>query len=301
MLQLATVFLNILLPVFALVLVGYVAGPRLKLDTRTLSKFAYYLIMPAFVFNVFRDASIEADVALRMVGFMLSATAGMVAIAWLLARLQRLSPAMTGAYILAAAFGNVGNFGLPVIHFKYGETALVAASVYFLVGSASGFIFGVLAATWRKGGSLRAVSAVLTTPGIAAIAPAFLVNYYDLQTPLFVDRAAELLAAALIPVMLVTLGVQLADVGKLRIDRHTVISGMIRLAPGAALAFALAPLFGLSGVVRGAGILQASMPVAVLAALIALEHDLMPDFVTTSVLFSTIASAVTLTIVLALL
>ena len=301
MLQLATVFLNILLPVFALVLVGYVAGPRLKLDTRTLSKFAYYLIMPAFVFNVFRDASIEADVALRMVGFMLSATAGMVAIAWLLARLQRLSPAMTGAYILAAAFGNVGNFGLPVIHFKYGETALVAASVYFLVGSASGFIFGVLAATWRKGGSLRAVSAVLTTPGIAAIAPAFLVNYYDLQTPIFIDRAAELLAAALIPVMLVTLGVQLADVGKLRIDRHTVISGMIRLAPGAALAFALAPLFGLSGVVRGAGILQASMPVAVLAALIALEHDLMPDFVTTSVLFSTIASALTLTIVLALL
>jgi len=38
----------------------------------------------------------------------------------------------------------------------------------------------------------------------------------------------------------------------------------------------------------------------VLAALIALEHKLVPDFVTTAVLFSTLLSAVTLTIVLAL-
>lgn len=42
------------------------------------------------------------------------------------------------------------------------------------------------------------------------------------------------------------------------------------------------------------------MPTAVLTSLIALEHDLIPDFVTTVVLFSTVASAVTLTIVLAI-
>ena len=76
---------------------------------------------------------------------------------------------------------------------------------------------------------------------------------------------------------------------------------MVRLVPGAILAFGLAPLFGLSGMERGAGILQASMPVAILAALIALEHGLMPEFVTMSVLFSTIASALTLTVVLALI
>jgi predicted permease len=63
----------------------------------------------------------------------------------------------------------------------------------------------------------------------------------------------------------------------------------------------LAPFFGLTGIERGAGILQMSMPVAVLASLIALEHNLMPDFVTRTVLFSTVASSVTLTVVLALI
>ena len=43
------------------------------------------------------------------------------------------------------------------------------------------------------------------------------------------------------------------------------------------------------------------MPSAVFAVLIALEYDLLPDFVTTTVLFSTLASAVTLTVVLTLL
>jgi hypothetical protein len=43
------------------------------------------------------------------------------------------------------------------------------------------------------------------------------------------------------------------------------------------------------------------MPAAVLASIIALENDLLPEFVTTTVLFSTLASIVTLTLVLALI
>ena len=62
---------------------------------------------------------------------------------------------------------------------------------------------------------------------------------------------------------------------------------------------ALAGLFQINGVERGAGIIQTAMPAAVLTSLIALEHRLLPDFVTTVVLFSTLASAVTLTAVLA--
>ncbi|MGM0675299.1 MAG: AEC family transporter, partial [Spirochaetota bacterium] len=49
---------------------------------------------------------------------------------------------------------------------------------------------------------------------------------------------------------------------------------------------------------RGAGILQSSMPTAVLASIIAIEYDLLPEFVTEVVLFSTLASLVTLTLVM---
>ena len=50
----------------------------------------------------------------------------------------------------------------------------------------------------------------------------------------------------------------------------------------------------------GVTIVQSAIPAGVFSALIAIEHDLEPDFVTTMVLTSTVASAVTLVVVLAL-
>jgi hypothetical protein len=54
----------------------------------------------------------------------------------------------------------------------------------------------------------------------------------------------------------------------------------------------------LSGIQIRSGILQAGMPVAVLGSIIAIEYDIIPEFVTTAVLFSTVVSLLTLTILL---
>ncbi|MCB1842050.1 MAG: AEC family transporter, partial [Halioglobus sp.] len=195
---------------------------------------------------------------------------------------------------------NVGNFGIPIIQFRLGEEALVAASFYFLILSVYGFMVGVTAATWHQGAGIRALWMAFKTPAVLAVIPAFLVNWFDWPLPLFVSRAVGLLAGALIPVMLVTLGVQLAGMGMPKVTRDVALSSLVRLLVGPALALLLVAPFALTGIARGAGILQASMPVAVLAALIALEHRLLPDFVTTTALFSTLVSAITLTIVLTL-
>ena len=92
----------------------------------------------------------------------------------------------------------------------------------------------------------------------------------------------------------------MSQVERVEISRDVYIASAIRLIGGPILAFTLVIPFGLEGIERGAGILQASMPTAVLATIIAMEYDLLPDFVTTTVLFSTIVSVVTLTTVLAL-
>ncbi|MEZ4730656.1 MAG: AEC family transporter [Caldilineaceae bacterium] len=188
--QLLSIFLNILGPVFVLVLIGYVTGPRLKLEASTLSRFAYYLVTPAFTFNIFSAAEIRADLALRMALFIVAVTGATVLVAWLVARLLRCPPKMTSAYVLAAAFGNVGNFGLPIVQFKLGDDALVAASFYFLVLSFFGFVVGVMAATWHQGTGLRSVGAAFKTPAVLAVIPAFLVNYFDLPLPLFVPAGS---------------------------------------------------------------------------------------------------------------
>jgi predicted permease len=298
--ELASIFVNILTPVFALVVIGYFVAPRLGLEVRTLSRFAYYILTPAFLFNILSSAQIPASLAVRMALFIITVSAGGILISWLVARLLAASPEVTSAQILIAAFGNVGNFGLPVIQFKFGDAALAPASFYFLVLSIFGFMVGVMAATWRKGPPWRAARTAFTTPSVMAAVVAILVASLGIPTPLFIQRGVGLLAGAMIPTMLVLLGAQLATMGRPHFGRDVMVASLLRLVVGPILALGLVGVFGLTGVERGAGILQASMPAAVLAALIALEHNLLPNFVTTAVLVSTLASALTLTVVLAL-
>lgn len=301
MLELAAIFLDILLPVFSLVVIGYLAGPRLGLEPRTLSRLAYYILTPAFIFNVFSKAEVQVDLAVRMALYAIVVTLGAVIVAFVTARLLAAGPQLAAAYVLIAGFGNIGNFGLPVVEFKVGSAGMTPASIYFLTGSTFGFLVGVMAATWQRGGARgKAVWAAFTTPGVIAVAPAFLVNWLEIPTPVFIDRAVVLMAGALIPLMLLTLGIQLAGMGSPRIDRHVVASSLVRLLVTPLLAILLAGVFAIGGVERSVGIIQTAMPAAVLTSLIALEHNLIPDFVTTVVLFSTVASAVTLTVVLAL-
>ncbi|MEZ4712632.1 MAG: AEC family transporter [Caldilineaceae bacterium] len=300
MTQLFTIFLNILAPVFTLVLIGYIIGPRLQIEARSISRIAYFLLAPAFLFNVIRQAEIDLGLALRVAGYILVVTLVTALVGFVLARIQRAPTELTAAYVLVAAFGNVGNFGFPIIQFKYGDAALSWASIYFLILSTTGFVIGVSAASWARGRGMGSVLAVFKTPAIVAAIPAFLANGFAIPLPLFVERVVVLLAGALIPIMLLTLGIQLAGIGRIQISRHVVMAGLVKLLIGPTLALLLAAPFALDGLARGTGVLQAAMPTAVLAMLIALEHDLMPNFVTTVVLFSTVISALTLTVVLAI-
>ena len=299
LIEIAQIFLNVITPVFALVLIGYIAGPRLGLEARTLSRYAYFILIPSFVFNTMSTATIEATLATRMITFIVLVELGCALLGWGIARLLKRPPQIVGAYILIATFGNVGNFGLPLIEFRLGTEAIVAATVYFLVIIVVAFVIGVAAANWTKGGRLGAAAAVLKTPALIALVPALLLNWMDVAPPLAVTRIATLLGTAMVPTMLVTLGVQLSEAKERHFTRDVWVASGIRLLGGAALALLLAAPFGLMGVERGAGIFQASMPTAILASIIALEYDLVPNFVTTTVLFSTVASALTLTLLMA--
>jgi malate permease and related proteins len=302
MAQLAAIFLNVLVPVFLLVGLGYLARPRLGLDSRTLSRFAYFILVPAYVFDVLSTAHIGAALAGRMTAFAVVVHLGCAGAGYLVARALRRPPQMVAAYVLIAVFGNVGNFGIPIIRFRFpgDEQAVVAGTVYFIAISSTAFAVSVVAANWHKGSALRSVLAVLKTPALIAVPPALLVNWLGWELPPLVMRPVELLSDGMIPTMLVALGVQLAAAGLPRLDADMAVASAVRLIGGPALALALAAPFSVEGIARSTGVLQAAMPAAVLASIIAVENDLIPSFVITAVLFSTVASVVTLTVVLAL-
>ena len=96
--------------------------------------------------------------------------------------------------------------------------------------------------------------------------------------PIFLSRLSGLLGQAMIPVMLVTLGVQMSEIVKISINFNVIAASTVRLIGGPILALLLAPQFDLEGIERSTGILQAAMPSAVLASIIAIEYRLIPEF-----------------------
>ncbi len=292
------VFLNVVTPVFILVVIGYFVGPRLKIDARSLSRTAYFVFIPAFVFNIISEAKIDSELALQMLSFILVAQIAVALLGFLVGKALRQSREITAAFVLIATFGNVGNFGLPLIVFRLGESARTYATVYFVATVFISFVICVGVASWARSGGVTAVFSVFKTPALIALIPALVFNITDVEVPIFLSRLSGLLGQAMIPVMLITLGVQMGEIPKIKINFNVFAASTVRLIGGPVLALLIVPYFGLEGLERSTGILQAAMPAAVLASIIALEYKLLPEFVTTTVLFSTLYSILTLTVIL---
>jgi len=292
------VFLNVVTPVFILAVIGYFVGPRLKIEARSLSRTAYFVFIPAFVFNIISEAKIDFELALQMLSFILVAQIAVALLGFLVGKALRQSREITAAFVLIATFGNVGNFGLPLIVFRWGETARTFATVYFVATVFISFVICVGVASWARSGGVTAVFSVFKTPALIALIPALVFNITDLEVPIFLSRLSGLLGQAMIPVMLITLGVQMGEIPKIKINFNVFAASTVRLIGGPVLALLIVPYFGLEGLERSTGILQAAMPAAVLASIIALEYKLLPEFVTTTVLFSTLYSILTLTVIL---
>ena len=292
------VFLNVVTPVFILVVIGYFVGPGLKIEARSLSRTAYFVFVPAFVFNIISEAKIDSGLALQMLSFILVAQIAVALLGFLVGKALRQSREITAAFVLIATFGNVGNFGLPLIVFRLGETARTFATVYFVATVFISFVICVGVASWARSGGVTAVFSVFKTPALIALIPALVFNITDVEVPIFLSRLSGLLGQAMIPVMLITLGVQMGEISKIKINFNVFAASTVRLIGGPVLALLIVPYFGLEGLERSTGILQAAMPAAVLASIIALEYKLLPEFVTTTVLFSTLYSVLTLTVIL---
>ncbi len=301
MTQLGRILADILVPVFLLVATGAVAGRRLALDSRSFAKVAYWILGPVFVFDILARADLTADLVARVVGASVLAMVAVGSAAVLVGRLFRRPADVVAAGLTTSVYGNVGNFGLAIVVFTFGDSALPLAGIVLLVVNVVGLVVGVAAANWEEGGALVSLGRALTAPMTLAVVPAVFVNVADAELPLWLGRATTLVAAALIPMMLLTLGIQLSEMGMPRFSGDVVRTLVTKLVVAPAVAAAAVWGAGLTGMPAGVLILQFAMPPAVFTALIALEHDLAPDLVTTTVLAGTLVSVLTLPVVIALL
>ncbi|RIK50594.1 MAG: hypothetical protein DCC57_11770 [Chloroflexi bacterium] len=290
------IFVETVLPVFLVAAAGYLLVWRVPMDGRSLGRLLFWLATPSLVFRSLYQMEIDFE-ALRQVVVVAAAvtvTAGILgwAVGFDQDRRRR------AAIILTSAVSNNGNMGIPICFFAFGQPGLALGSLYYVVSSFLSNTVGVAVASSGQTPLRQALGNSLRVPMIYAATAGLLLNRLggELPQPLF--RAVDLMADAAIPGMLVLLGIQLhaAPLGQ----GHGIIlrSAVIRLLVAPLLAWLLTMLLGVDGVERNVIILQAAMPTAVMSAVLATEYDAAPKLVATVIFVTTVASMVTLSVVL---
>ena len=298
---LLSIFASDILPVFVIAGAGFLLGRKLQASVQTLSRVSFYALTPCLAFKMLATSKMTGPEAGRMVLMAVLVTAAMGLLARLAAIPLGLNRAELSAFLLVSMFSNGGNYGLPVVMFAFGTEALSHGTVYFVTSAILTYTFGVLIAAAGKRSMTRAIAGIAKVPAVYGVAAASFVLVTGLSVPVALMRPVGLLSDAALPMMILVLGMQLERATFP--DRPWTVALAVALSLVAAplVALGLASLLRVSGSARQASVILASMPVAVITTILALEFDIAPAFVTSAVFLSTLLSPLTLTPLLAYL
>ena len=296
----ASILINIILPIVLVAGSGFILARTLRVEARDMSRLMMYVFTPALIFSSAYRTQISGEY-LSIVLFVLIITALMGVVAWVLIKGLRYDRLTASAFALGVLFVNSGNYGLPVLLFAYGQEGLTRGVIYFTVNTILMQTVAVFIAARGRADARAAVLSIFKLPLVYAVALGLLLNQVGFVVPDPIMKAVDLTGNAAVPVMLAILGIELAG-ATLGNDRPAIgIATIAKLVVAPLLAFPLAAFMGLSNLARDVCVVEASMPAAVLASIIAVEFDVRPKLVTGIVFASTVLSIITLTVLLGIL
>ncbi len=299
---------NNIVPIFILIAFGYMLSRYFPLDIFTLSKLNFYIFVPIFVFVNLYSTTIEFELIQAVLFTLLLLSANML-VGSLLARVRGYDLALKNAFKNSIMFYNSGNIGVPLITLVFssspyivdGQTpylfVAVATQVMVLVvqnvttNTIGFFNAGRAQMDWRE-----SIAKIFRMPTVYAIPVALVLKALPIEianSPIW--PALQFVRQGLIPLALITLGVQLSrttfDFG----DKEVFLAVFTRLIGGPILAIILLMTFRLDGILAQTLMISSAVPTSVNSALIAVEYRNRPDFASQAVMLSTLLSALTLT------
>lgn len=148
-------------------------------------------------------------------------------------------------------------------------------------------------------GVKKALLAIFKQPMNYVILPAILLNYLNFKIPNSIMESIKIIGNITIPLIMIILGMQLADTKIKRISWLDVsLASFFRLIISPIVAYLICILFSLGNMLTTVIVLMAAMPSAANTTMYAIQFDTEPDLVSNCTLVSTVVSVFTLTFLL---
>ena len=309
---------HIIVPVFGMVLIGWLIGRTRLLSAEGLRGFTavtFYALFPALLFRSMAKvelATLDLDILLAF----FSAVLLLYAVLMGLGRLHGLGLGDRAMLALSGVFSNGVGIGIPFITFAFGEKGLVPLLMIISVHSLilltlSSFLMEIDA---KAGGRNRlaaklggAALSMIKHPVIPAIFAGLAWGELTrlvpgLATPTVIDRILQALAAAAPPCGLIMVGASLAHVGLKGHWQSAAVATVFKLALLPVLVWTFGRyVFPLDPLWLMVATLNAALPAGANVYLVAQMYGIGVARATNAVVISTAASVFTLSVALLLL
>lgn len=304
-----TAVLNAVIPIFSLILIGYLAAKKKILSheaTHHLNLYVVWLALPALLFQAMATTPWEE---LYQPGF-IAASMGSMLIVFLAYMVWQKKTSLADRSInsLSASYSNTGYMGLPLCSLVFGPEGLTAAIISMILTACVLFAlsivfieFGVQSSPKLSETLRKTALSLVKNPLIAAPILGGLVAATPLSIPAPLLEFTRLLGASASPCALVTIGLFLAQTDNkcMQSGTTTVLALKLLLLPAltAVLAFYV---FDMPPVYKQAAVLLATLPTGTGPFMLATLYKRNSQLVSQVIFLSTVISVLSISLLIAL-
>ncbi|MFZ5944545.1 MAG: AEC family transporter [Bacillota bacterium] len=295
------IFFNVVLPVLLTFLVGFIVQKKFRLDLKTVSTVGLYVFLPALVFKTIYQA--QWNINYFYIGiYLLLLVHALIVLNLIINKLLKYKGEESSALLLSSAFMNNGNFGLPIALLALGQKAFEYSLVIMIIHTILMSTTGIFIAARGKASFKAAVNKVLRNPIIHSVYLPILWKYFNIPFPDSMVTMVDLLAQGALPLIMITLSMQLAEIKIQKFEAIKIpLALILRLVISPLIVWLVLYFINLEPLLEKVMILQAAMPTAAIITLYALEYDVLPDFVSSVTFLSTIISMASVSVILLLI
>lgn len=297
--------INVALPVFAVILCGYLAG-RLgilgQVSSEALNRFVYYFALPPLLFLAVARVPLEQVlngpfIAAYCGGMVLTSAVACLG-AYLLFRRKGLELAF---HDFAATYSNTGYMGIPLFMAAFGESGVLPAIIATVINSSLVVACAVAAAELSQsaGRHIGHVAAdigraLATNPLVVAPIAGTMVAETDIVLPRPIVALGELLGASASPGALFAIGLFLVGRPASEGARELTWLSLFKLIVHPIMIWLLiAMLFPLPPFWAASAILLGALPAGTLVFVIAQRYGVYAERISAVILVSTMFSVIT--------
>lgn len=305
-----TAVVNAVIPIFALILIGYLAAKKKILSheaTHHLNLYVVWLALPALLFQAMATTPWQD---LYQPGFIAASMGAMLIVFLVYLVWQKKTTPLADRSVnsLSAAYSNTGYMGLPLCTLVFGPEGLIPAIISMILTACVLFAMAIIfielgvQSSPKLSETLRKTAlSLVKNPLIAAPILGGLVAATPLSIPAPLLEFTRLLGASASPCALVTIGLFLAQTDNkgMQSGTTTVLALKLLLLPAltAVLAFYV---FDMPPVYKQAAVLLATLPTGTGPFMLATLYKRNSQLVSQVIFLSTVISVLSISLLIAL-